>query len=76
MTAALRETVAIGKFMVADQELLGYWVVTNKRHGDILGFVEWSRAWKMWVFSPAQQTEFSPDCLEALVKFMKGLPPK
>jgi hypothetical protein len=50
------------------------WRCQNNRTGNCLGFAVYNAAWKKWMFSPAEFTEFSIDCLRDIAHFMEQLP--
>lgn len=66
--------ILVGKFMHAETVIPapeGVYII-HGRSGAPLGYVEWYKPWKQYVFQPQQDTEFSPDCLRALAKFMEA----
>lgn len=72
-----RMKIKVGKYMTADPIGITphevYWIQT--RDGKELGHVEWSPGWKCYAFQPADDTEFSADCLDALARFAAEVGP-
>ena len=47
------------------------WAISNRSYGDTLAIVIWLPAWRQYVFRPFGGTEFSADCLAAVVEFLR-----
>ena len=43
-----------------------WWRVTNKKHGDALGYIKRYAPWRCWVFEPMGGTVFSAGCLDEI----------
>ena len=46
------------------------WACYNRKHRTVLGGVEWSSAWKQFVFQPERDCVFSADCLRDIQDFL------
>ena len=46
------------------------WDVVSKRHGDLLGRVQWFGRWRQYVFVPQPETLFNSGCLDDLREFI------
>lgn len=46
-------------------------IVKSKKHGDILGFIQYFPRWKQDIFIPNGGTAWSWDCLEDIVAELK-----
>lgn len=57
----------------AMNEGINAWCCRNNKSGDVLGWVEYYKRWKQWIFSAEPGTVFSIDCLADIQEFMKGL---
>ena len=47
------------------------WYIGNHKSGLLLGVAEWYAPWHRYCFSPATNTVFSDDCLQALADFCR-----
>ena len=61
------------RFIEFEDMSSGIYLCKNRKHGDILGYLEWERLWKCFVFMPDEYTKFSPDCLADIQHFMGQL---
>lgn len=64
--------VPIGKYMVAQPQTDGSWLVGTKRQDQYLGTIEWRAEWLQFEFVPALGSAFTHDCLGAMGKFLRG----
>lgn len=64
---------SLGKYVAARQVADGVWQVVNKRHGDLLGGVEYYAPWRCYVFQPSDDAAFSADCLQDIANFLATL---
>lgn len=48
------------------------WVCKNKRSKHVLGWIDYDNQWCQYIFLPASHTQFSADCFEDIVDFMKN----
>ena len=49
------------------------WHVHSKNHGSFLGYIKWFGRWRQYVFFPAAETAWNPECLRDICDFIKGL---
>jgi len=49
-------------------------VVTNTKHGDVLGYIFWEAGWKQFVFSQNREDDiiFSVSCLQDIIEFIEN----
>lgn len=48
------------------------WDVVNNDNGSWLGYVRWSGPWRQYVFEPAGECIWNPDCLDELSAFIRS----
>lgn len=49
------------------------YIVENTKQGDFLGWIQYWPAWKRYVFSPDDETFYSPECLMEISEFLFDL---
>ena len=64
---------SIGKYLTADQFTDTIWQVNSKRHGDLLGMIDWEKKWKCYEFQPEHATGFDAECLRDIANFLEEL---
>ena len=47
--------------------------VKNKKGGYLLGFIEYCKEWKQYIFCPEEEMQFSQDCLVDIIKFIEEI---
>lgn len=61
------------KWMVATSTAANGWEIVNKKSGDRLGYIEYYKPWREWVFGPQPGCYFSTACLSDLARFLEEL---
>ena len=56
---------------VKDMGTTKEWEVVSVRDNGPLGCIEWNYGWRQYVFRPDLETEWSWDCLQSIVDFLK-----
>jgi hypothetical protein len=59
-----------------DAERNGHHVIMKRRPKDCLGEIYYKKRWKKHVFAPLDNSEWSSDCLEPIIIFLKDLDKK
>ena len=64
------------RFFIIQDEVSGgktHYNVISKKHGYLLGIINYFQRWGRWVLVPDDDTFFSSDCLYDLMKFINQL---
>jgi hypothetical protein len=48
------------------------WEIQSAANGEFLGMIRWYGRWRQYVFHPAKQTIWNPDCLDEVSTFCRG----
>jgi len=49
------------------------WIIKNNKTKNILGYLEFYKPWKQWVFSANENAVFNDQCLRDILDFMGQL---
>jgi len=55
-----------------DDRTPNYYVIINKKSGQVIGWIDYYKNWKLFVFNPYQNTVWNSECLEFITNFLKS----